>query len=830
LAAIGFFLWRRWLQRGAGQAALQCRIAGRDELRALHAYSVSKFGSQVSDVETMAAWYDRNHRIFQILTTAAGVQTAAQIRGYYCVLPLNDEGRRGVAQGLYFGASIPDHVLVGSSADASALYVGGVAGDSPRDRVAIMLALQSHLKQFPNAAIVYTRPVTRDGLRLVSRGGFRRVDGGEDPSPHVLYFTDAATPGVREKASPQPAGKKGKDKKTVFFGTAYGVFQGGGCRAAAYAGAYSEAVSRGVRFVEVAGTSAGAVAAALIGAGTTPMQLRRILSELDFGQLLLPLAFLPKRIRRPVRRLLLKLSIVPRLPRFLLLKLGAYSGEQIEAWLEGELKKLLPSVAPNDRVKFKDLPIPVTVVAADLEESKIEIWNEETDEVSKAVRASCSIPFFFEPVERRFVDGGALSNLPSWVFRKQNQLKRPDLPILAFTLRDERPKGRRFRTVIGLLSSLITTVVDGSQALQMDLLDNVHVITVPTGDVKATDFGRMTPEIVAQLMNNGQSATRAFFRNELTNVNPGSWPRILCANEEEVFTLAANMINSAREKVMIALDDLSWVEKLYLALVCARARGVGISVLMEREREKDREWQRQLIVLGITPQVGGHGMQVFLADWGLPSAAALVLSEDDRDRGVAYSRTDAVVVRMLARACVSDLEAVRESQSPLPVNQCGEASLAEALRRVPQYRDSDICIREVPVSGLVGLSRYVQECAYRQIQSLARIHEERRWPLFSPAVAGTGAHSLLLLPIVVEHSPDSQQYLIVAGLARAAYCHHHGIENAVCAVVDGVGQPPFSAGRFELPYVRVVCSPKSREERYKDYNEQNQRVLPRTLP
>ena len=59
-------------------------------------------------------------------------------------------------------------------------------------------------------------------------------------------------------------------QKTVFFRNCLGVFQGGGCRAAAFAGAYEEAVKRGVSFSEVAGASAGSVIAALIGAGASP--------------------------------------------------------------------------------------------------------------------------------------------------------------------------------------------------------------------------------------------------------------------------------------------------------------------------------------------------------------------------------------------------------------------------------------------------------------------------------------------------------------------------------------------------------------------------------
>jgi predicted acylesterase/phospholipase RssA len=74
--------------------------------------------------------------------------------------------------------------------------------------------------------------------------------------------------------------------KTFHFKSCLGVFQGGGCRAAAFAGAYEEAARRGVSFSEVAGTSAGSIVAALIGARATPAFIRDKLSKLDFNTFL----------------------------------------------------------------------------------------------------------------------------------------------------------------------------------------------------------------------------------------------------------------------------------------------------------------------------------------------------------------------------------------------------------------------------------------------------------------------------------------------------------------------------------------------------------------
>jgi predicted acylesterase/phospholipase RssA len=105
---------------------------------------------------------------------------------------------------------------------------------------------------------------------------------------------------------------------------------------------------------------------------------------------------------------------------------GVYSSRLIEDWVERELKLLLGEYAPRDRaVCFKDLNIPATVVATDLADGRpvTRGYHVNPDQaVAVAVRESCSIPLFFQAVAGRYVDGGAVSNLPAFVFDHENRL------------------------------------------------------------------------------------------------------------------------------------------------------------------------------------------------------------------------------------------------------------------------------------------------------------------------------------------------------------------------------------------------------------------------
>src|SRR5215210_7505303 len=61
------------------------------------------------------------------------------------------------------------------------------------------------------------------------------------------------------------------------------VFEGGGLKGIALVGAYSVLEERGYRPQNIAGTSAGAIVAALLAAGYTAAELRQTITECDLN-------------------------------------------------------------------------------------------------------------------------------------------------------------------------------------------------------------------------------------------------------------------------------------------------------------------------------------------------------------------------------------------------------------------------------------------------------------------------------------------------------------------------------------------------------------------
>ncbi len=84
-------------------------------------------------------------------------------------------------------------------------------------------------------------------------------------------------------------------------------------------------------------------------------------------------------------------------------KMGPVSGESLEKFVQTKVRTK----------NIEQMKIPFYAVTTDLNTGKT--WVFEKGSVAKAVRASCSIPGIFQPVElggKLYVDGGVTDNLP----------------------------------------------------------------------------------------------------------------------------------------------------------------------------------------------------------------------------------------------------------------------------------------------------------------------------------------------------------------------------------------------------------------------------------
>lgn len=62
------------------------------------------------------------------------------------------------------------------------------------------------------------------------------------------------------------------------------VFEGGGVKGIGLVGAIAVAEERGYQWVNIAGTSAGAIVAALLAAGYRAAEIKKIMADLDYNR------------------------------------------------------------------------------------------------------------------------------------------------------------------------------------------------------------------------------------------------------------------------------------------------------------------------------------------------------------------------------------------------------------------------------------------------------------------------------------------------------------------------------------------------------------------
>lgn len=314
-----------------------------------------------------------------------------------------------------------------------------------------------------------------------------------------------------------PSGSRGEPTRVD------AVFEGGGVKAIALLGAIEAVEGAGYQFVNVAGTSAGAIVAALVAAGYRASELRRIALRLNFAALA---------DRGPCGRLPLVGAALD-----LALTGGIYKGDVLLRTLRALLARkgiyhfrdlALPQFAADERYRYR-----LRVVAADISRGrKLVLPGDARDygiapgdlEVALAVRMSASIPYFFVPVRlgnSQVVDGGLLSNFPLDLFERGDER---GWHTFGFKLVRDRPLAvsRAARHVIsGPLSQLLAmfqTAVEAHDAYYLRDEQFARTIAIETHGVTATDFG-MSMAGKRALYQSGRAAARDF----LASGNPAAY-------------------------------------------------------------------------------------------------------------------------------------------------------------------------------------------------------------------------------------------------------------------------------------------------------------------
>jgi NTE family protein len=281
------------------------------------------------------------------------------------------------------------------------------------------------------------------------------------------------------------------------------VLEGGGVKGIGLVGAVCALARQGYRFDRIAGTSAGAIVGALVAAcqarGSSLDRIEQMVRTIDY----------PK---------LRDLSVLPRLGMpgkvmQLVLNEGLYEGDYLSTWLTEQLGSL-------GVVTFDDLRVPgvmddapmreryrLVVVAADISRQQVISlpWDfprygldPDRQPVAHAVRASASIPFFFEPVimhgtgtsgDSTLVDGGLLWNFPLDIFAPDGS---PGTKVIGVKLSAKvvvEPPANPSNGVWGLAWDCLSTLLGSHERYHISNSGaDGRIIFVNAGSISSLDF------------------------------------------------------------------------------------------------------------------------------------------------------------------------------------------------------------------------------------------------------------------------------------------------------------------------------------------------------
>lgn len=320
------------------------------------------------------------------------------------------------------------------------------------------------------------------------------------------------------------------------------VFEGGGVKGIAYAGALQELEKRGILtdIKRVGGTSAGAITAILVGLNYSLAETDNILRSLDFKK------FMDDNfgVLRDANRLLDEF--------------GWYKGDYFRDWIAGIIREKTGNgeatfndiAGQKDSKGFRDLYF----VGTNLSTKFSEVFSAEHTPrmvVADAVRISMSIPLFFA-AKRSFrgdvyVDGGVLDNYPVKLFDREKYVEsnsttpeyykqhNDDLSAvginvskyafnqetLGFRLdsakeiavfRDHsEPAHEKVSDFFDYAKALIGTVMDSQDSMHLHSDDWQRTIYVDSLGVKTTDFN-LSDETKQKLVDSGVAGVEAYFK------------------------------------------------------------------------------------------------------------------------------------------------------------------------------------------------------------------------------------------------------------------------------------------------------------------------------
>ena len=277
------------------------------------------------------------------------------------------------------------------------------------------------------------------------------------------------------------------------------VLSGGGAKGVAHVGALKVIEEAGIPVDYICGTSMGAIVGGLYAIGYNAEELDSIIRAQDW------MFLFSDKIDRTHRTFQSKVQndlFLFSLPLNKKIKISSPTGIMKGQSILNKFSDL--TIGYHDMESFNDLPIPFSCVAADLISGKEIVM--QSGNLPLAMRASMSVPGFFEPVPKDsmiMIDGGVLNNFPVDVVRKMGA----DI-IIGIDLSTTNYEEPKYKSLLDIANRI--AFLSGEDKYAQNKKDVDIYINPNLKGFEAVDF---KPEAIDTMISRGEVAARASWKS-----------------------------------------------------------------------------------------------------------------------------------------------------------------------------------------------------------------------------------------------------------------------------------------------------------------------------
>jgi len=278
------------------------------------------------------------------------------------------------------------------------------------------------------------------------------------------------------------------------------VFGGGGIRGMCYIGAVKALQECAIEIESIAGSSVGAVFAALFAVGYKAEEIKELFFDFNFNMF------------RDLNINLFNSDI------------SLSKGEIFLDWLREKIgKKVLKNnYNKNSKVRFKDIECDLQILTIDINTNTPFIFSKENtpdEEIAFAVRTSAGLPGLMKPInigDSILVDGDLIKSWPAW--KIYDSLNTSNTRLLEFRLEGSRDCSD-IKNPMDYVNSIINTIWYLSTENVFNEYhqnDRYDFIIIDAKDVILFDF-TIDKEIKEKLIDKGYNVTKEYLTSTLVN-------------------------------------------------------------------------------------------------------------------------------------------------------------------------------------------------------------------------------------------------------------------------------------------------------------------------